>query len=532
MVWSQAKEKVGAWMSGKQDNDVMLDGQSLTLDQLIAVARHGWRAAMTDDAIERVRDSRLIIERALASGTPAYGVTTGFGALQDRVISPDQMAAMQENLVLSHAAGVGPHLPHDAVRAMIVLRANTFMKGFSGVRVELVDALLDLVNRGVTPVVPLQGSVGSSGDLAPLAHLACVLIGRGAASYQGEILPGAGALRAAGLAPLVLQAKEGLALTNGTQFMTAVGSLALADAWNLARTADIAAALSLEALKGRSSPFRPEVGMLRAHEGHAQVAENVRRLTAGSDLLDADDEDTAGAIQDAYSLRCVPQVHGASRSAFRHVGATLTVEMNSVNDNPLVLADEPSICSAGNFHGQPIALVLDYLALATAELGSISERRCARLVDERLSRGLPAFLVQASGLNSGLMIAQYTAAALASENKSLAHPASADSIPTCANQEDHNSMGSIAARHARAIVDNVTNVLAIEILCACQALDFRRSRSAVLGRGTAAAFGAVREAVTMIDRDREISGDIAAVASLIAQGELADAARAAVGELR
>ena len=510
---------------------VVVDGETLSLDQLVAVARHGVQVTIAEAARSRVVQCRAVIERLLSEGVPAYGVTTGFGALQDRTVQPGQLEALQENIILSHAAGVGPDAPGDAVRAMMLLRANTFAKGFSGVRPELLDALVALINAGITPVVPMQGSVGSSGDLAPLAHMASVLIGRGRADYADARLAGADALRAASLQPQVLQAKEGLALTNGTQFMTAIGALALADAQQLAKCADIALSLTLEALKGRSTPFREEIGWLRGHTGQAEVAENVRTITAGSQVIDLEDEDTKGKLQDAYSLRCAPQIHGASRDAFAYVAKTLTVEMNSANDNPLVLPADGTVCSAGNFHGQPVALVLDHLALAAAELGNVSERRCARLLDPRDNTGLPAFLIPDSGLNSGLMIAQYTAAALVSEDKSLAHPASADSIPTSANQEDHNSMGSIAARHARSIVDNVVNVLAIEILCACQALDFRRKSGLILGKGTGAALDQVRSVVPTMERDRELYGDISSIAHLVTSGELSGAVESRIGAL-
>ena len=518
--------------AGTERRVVSLDGEHLTLDQLVGVARHDAALALAEVAVARVRESRRVVEQLIADGLPVYGVTTGFGALQDRRISPDQLELLQENIILSHSAGVGQDLPRDVVRAMIALRANTFAKGFSGVRIELLQALIDLANEDIIPAVPIQGSVGSSGDLAPLAHLASVLIGRGNAYYRGRKISGMEALQAAGITPQVLQAKEGLALTNGTQFMTAIGSLALADAQAIAKCADIAAGLTLEALKGRSSPFRNEVSLLRDHVGHAVVAGNIRMLISGSRLIDREDEDTRGKLQDAYSLRCVPQVHGASRSAFEYVNQTLVVEMNSVNDNPLVIPQQAEVCSAGNFHGQPVALVLDHLALAASELGSISERRCARLLDSHDNRGLPPFLVLGDGLNSGLMIAQYTAAALASENKSLAHPATADSIPTSANQEDHNSMGSIAARHASAVVENVKNILAIEVLSACQALDFRHKNGLTAGVGTTAVHEAVRAVVPKMDRDREIHHDIRKVAQLIAEGVLVRAAETAVGALQ
>ena len=513
------------------DSVVWLDGDSLTLDELIRVAREHYPVSVSEVASQRVRASRAVIDGLLHDGRPMYGVTTGFGALHDRTIRPEDIELLQRNIILSHAAGVGDDLPPEVVRAMMALRVNTFAKGCSGVRPELVDMLIALLNRDVTPVVPIQGSVGSSGDLAPLAHMSSVLLGYGHAYFGDQVLPGLAALDAAGLKPITLGAKEGLALTNGTQFMTAIGAFALYDAWNLATCADIAAALTLEALKGRSSAFRPEIGRLRPHEGHADVAENVRRLIAGSDLVDRADEHTRGVVQDAYSLRCVPQVHGASRSAFHHVQRALDVEMNSVNDNPIVLPGEATVCSAGNFHGQPMALPFDYLALAVAELANISERRCARLLNDHENRGLPAFLIRNSGLNSGLMIAQYTAAALVSENKTLAHPASVDSIPTSANQEDHNSMGSVASRHAREIVGNVTKVLAIEILCACQALTFRVGEGLALGRGTAAAYSLVRGVADFIDEDREIYPDIAAVAQLVGDGRLAARTAAETGKL-
>ncbi len=429
-------------------------------------------------------EAREVVERLVAAGEVVYGVTTGFGDLAGTYIEPAMSARLQENLLLSHAVGVGDPLPRDVVRAMLLLRANTLALGHSGCRSELVDRLCELLRSGIHPVVPSQGSVGASGDLAPLAHLALPLTGRGYVEVNGRVVAASEALRAAGLEPLTLQAKEGLALLNGTQMMSAIGALVAADAARLSRTASVAAAMSCEAMLGTDVAYASAYQLARPHPGQIAVAEEMRWLLRESSLM-ASHHASSHKVQDPYSLRCVPQVHGAVRDALEYLRGVLDVELNSATDNPLVFPQggvaDPSVAatggglviSGGNFHGEPVALALDFAKLAISELGSISERRIALMLDPRLNCGLPPFLSSGSGLESGMMLLQYTAAALASENKVLAHPASADSIPTSANMEDHVSMGSIAARHAMIVVTNVQRILALELLVAAQALDFR-----------------------------------------------------------
>ena len=511
---------------------ILIDGNSLSLEQVVEVARNPELVArLAPGAKARMAQSRALVDQWVATGEKAiYGINTGFGDLQSERISNEKLKELQENLIVSHASGVGEPLPKEVVRAMMVLRANSLAKGFSGVRVEIVELLLEMLNRQVCPLVPSKGSVGCSGDLAPLAHLALVIIGKGQAYYrdQKKLLEGRTALRLADIKSIQLMAKEGLALINGAQMMTAIGTLALHDAENLARVADIAGALSLEALKGKSSPFLEKIHELRPFKGQKSSANNIRKLIQFSELVDCQDEDTKNEIQDAYSLRCIPQVHGASREAFSFVRNILQTEINSATDNPLIFTTPPDAFSAGNFHGQPVAIALDFLALAISEIGSISERRTAYLIDKRRNRGLKAFLTNNGGLNSGMMLAQYTAAALASENKVLIHPASGDSIPTSANQEDHNSMGSIAARKAREVLINVQNILAIELLCAAQALELRDLKTGV---GTTAAFKLIRNYVPALDKDRELYIDIHKVLKIIQSDALLPAVEKAVGPL-
>lgn len=491
---------------------VRLDGESLSIEQVIAVARDGATVELAPAAVRRMNASRQWVERAVRERKVVYGVTTGFGALQNITVSIGKIRDLQRNLILSHCVGVGDPFPEDVVRAMMLLRANALAKGVSGIRVSTVQTLLAMLNKGLHPVVPSQGSVGASGDLAPLSHMAAVLIGEGEAIYKGKRMPGGKALRAAGIKPVVLEAKEGIALNNGTQAMTAVGVLALYDAEHLADIADIAAAMSCEAVKGKSAAFDERVHQLRPHSGQLVSARNIRSMTRGSDLVNRSDDDTIGKVQDSYSIRCAAQVHGATRDALAYVRRVLEIEINSATDNPLIFADDEAATSAGHFHGQPVALALDFLGLAVAELGNISERRTAKLMDKHHSFGLPAFLSTRPGLHSGLMMLQYTAAALVSENKVLIHPASGDSIPTSANQEDHVSMGTIAARHAAMIVENVRHVLAIELISAAQALEFR---SELPGRGTRRAHALIRQHVRPLDGDRNLAGDVQRVVALL-----------------
>jgi len=524
--------------SGAGDSPiVVLTGADLTIADVEAVARRGADVALDIHARERMQEARDLIESLVGQGAVVYGVTTGFGALASTVVAPSDAGRLQENLLMSHAAGVGPAFPREVVRAMLLLRANTLALGHSGCRPVVVDRLLDLLRTGIHPVVPEQGSVGASGDLAPLAPLALPLIGRGQVEFQGVVVPALIALREAGLEPLTLEAKEGLALLNGTQMMSAIGALVLADADRLTRTASVVAAMSVEALLGTDVAFAAAYQLARPHPGQVAVAAELRHLLRDS-ALQTGHHGNAHKVQDPYSLRCVPQVHGAVRDTLDYLRRVLDIELNSATDNPLVfpgggVADEHTIAtgggrviSGGNFHGEPIALALDFAKIALAELGSISERRTALLVDPRLNGGLPPFLAAASGIDSGMMIYQYTAAALVSENKVLAHPASVDSIPTSANQEDHVSMGSISARHARAVLANVEAVLAIELIVAAQALDLRLAGTdgAAPGAGVAEALGRVRERIRHLDGDREPGPDLAAATAMVHEGALADLA--------
>ena len=505
---------------------LVVGSRQISIGDVVNVARGRERVELAPEAVKRMEDSRVWVDRILESGKPVYGINTGFGELSKIFIPVDQRERLQRNLILSHCTGVGERLPEDVVRAIILLRVNALAIGYSGIRVETVEGLVALLNKDIYPVVPCKGSVGASGDLAPLAHMAAVLLGEGQVVLSGEEVPSAAVLEAAGISPLTLSAKEGLALINGTQVMTAIAALVCHDAMLLTKTADIAAALSLEALQGTRAACDPRIAMIRPHRGHGDTAANILALTENSAIM-ANHVD-CDKVQDPYSLRCVPQVHGASKDALRHVLETVDVEMNSVTDNPIVMADTGEIISGGNFHGQPVALVMDYLKVAIAELGNISERRASRLVDSSLSE-LPAFLTAYPGVNSGLMILQYTAASLVSENKVLAHPASADSIPTSANQEDHVSMGTIAARQAREILENVRNILAIEILAAVQGIDFLTPL--LPGEGTLAVHKAVRMLVPHLEEDRVLTPDILAVCEGLRDGSIIGAAENAVGAL-
>lgn len=502
-----------------------LSGRDLTIEDVADVARRGRRVELADDARERMAASRHVVERLTAEGATVYGVTTGFGDLASVSIDVDQTGELQRNLVRSHAAGVGEPLPEEVVRAMLLLRANCLAIGLSGIRPELVDLLCGMLNARITPVIPSRGSVGASGDLAPLAHIALVLIGEGAAIRDGETLDGAAALAAAGLSPAVLEAKEGLALLNGTQLMAGIAALGVTDGERLAATADVVGAMTLEALLGTDAAFDAALHAARPHAGQQVSAERLRAYLAGSEI-GASHRSDPHRLQDAYSIRCMPQVHGAVRDALAHLAGVTRIEINSVTDNPLVFPASPAdpegrVVSGGNFHGEPIALALDYARMALIELATMSERRTARLMDAHLS-DLPPFLTESSGLSSGLMIAQYTAAALVNELQVLAHPSSVDTIPTSANQEDHVSMGATGALLLRDVVDRVTHVLAIEALCAAQGLDFRAPLRP--GHGVAAAHAVIRGAVPHLDADRPPAPDIAAIVPAIRDGRLLEAA--------
>ena len=489
----------------------------------------GAPVALGDGARGRIAAARGLIERAVAEGATIYGVTTGFGALADTRIDPSEASTLQHGIVTSHATAVGPDLSRPEARTMLLLRAHVLALGHSGVRADVVDMMVEMLNRDIIPAVPEQGSLGASGDLSPLACLALPLIGRGRVlNPGGGTEPAVMALARAGLAPLELQAKEGLALVNGTQGMLAIGILALARAASLLRTADVVAAMSIEALLGTDAPFDERLQRLRPHPGQTASAANLRRLLADSAIRESH-RDSPHLVQDAYSLRCTPQVHGASRDTVAYVQGVLGIEVNAVSDNPIVLPDDDEVRSGGNFHGMPVAVAMDALALSLVSVGSISDRRLYRLLDPKRSNGLPPFLVPASGLNSGFMLIQYTAASLVSESKSLAHPASVDSIPSSAGQEDHVSMGMTSARHARAVVSNMETVLALEALAAAQALDLRSPLAP--GPATRAAHDALRARVPFTEHDREFGEDIASALDLVRSGELSAAATRVIGAL-
>src|SRR6266508_1561742 len=512
-----------------QATAIRLTGDDLRIGDVWQVAIGDADAALSDDARTKMRAARQLVERA-AHGTRehTYGINTGFGRFVSQSIPEEQTEELQLRLLRSHACGVGDPYPPEIVRAAMLLRANALAKGNSGARIETVELLLECLARGIVPRVPSRGSVGASGDLAPLAHLALPLVGEGEAWYDGELVSGADALAAAGLEPTRLAAKEGLSLINGTQFMAAYGALGIVRARRLARAADLACALSLEALQGSRSSFLPQIHALRPLKGQIDSAANVLRLLEGSAINEA--HKWCDKVQDAYSLRCAPQVHGAARDLLDYVEGTVAVELNAATDNPLVLVEDELLVSNGNFHGQPLAFALDALAMATSELANISERRVERLVNPNLSDGLPAFLTVDGGLNSGFMIPQYVAAALVSENKSLCHPASVDSIPTSAGQEDHVSMGNAAARKAWQVLANAERVLAIELLAGAQAVEFHAPLEP--GAGVRATRAAVRELSPRLRDDRSLAPDIEAVATAIRDGSLVAAAEAEIGELR
>ncbi|BCG59348.1 histidine ammonia-lyase [Paenibacillus sp. URB8-2] len=481
---------------------IQLDGDSLTLKQVAGAIFSGDKVKISDEARVKVNQSRAIIDAIVKQGRSVYGVTTGFGKFSDTVISAKDAEKLQLNLIRSHACAVGELLPPDTVRTMLLLRANALAKGYSGITADALQLLIDMLNAGITPVIPSQGSLGASGDLAPLSHLALVLVGEGEALVQGERLSGSEALRRVGLKPIKLKAKEGLALINGTQAMTAIGVMAYLEADCLAALADSVAALTLEALRGITDVFAPDSHLARPYPEQRLVAGRILEMLKGSSLTTAQGE---FRTQDAYSLRCIPQVHGAVQQVLTYVREKLLIEINSATDNPLVFPDTGQVISGGNFHGQPIAFAMDFLGIGMAEIASISERRIERLVNPQLN-DLPAFLSPDPGLQSGMMIAQYVAASLVSENKTLAHPSSVDSIPSSANQEDHVSMGATAARHAAIIVDNGYKVLAIEAICAAQAAEIRGAER--LAPATRKLLHQIRSVVPPLTEDRSMSGDI------------------------
>lgn len=510
-------------MTPSVTDHVAIDGVSLTIEQVLEVAERRKHAKLTPAAAEAVRAARALVEARAASGEAVYGVNTGFGYLANVRIPEADLEQLQVNLIRSHSVGVGEPLAPDATRALMLLRANVMATGRSGVRLATLELLLAMLEHDILPVIPGKGSVGASGDLAPLAHLALAMIGEGEVVAKGAKIDSASALADAGLEPLSLGAKEGLCLINGTQVMGALGVLALARAEALCKLADVAGAASLEANKGTVVAMDERIHAVRPHAGQRTSAENLRRLLADSEI--AQSHADCDRVQDAYSFRCMPQVHGATRDVLAFVRQTLEVEINSATDNPLVFAEDGEMLSGGNFHGQPLAFALDFLAIAVAELANISDRRVEQLIDPALS-GLPAFLVENSGLNSGYMIAQVTAASLVNENKVLVYPASADSIPTSANREDHVSMGMTSARKALQVVENTTVCLAIELLCGCQAIDLIGLAPA---KGVGAAHTSVRTVVPYMEEDRVLHSDVGAVVELFSSGRLLAAVEDAIG---
>ncbi len=504
---------------------VIIKGYGLTLDDVVAVARKNAPVELAPEATEKILASRKVVDDFVDQEAVIYGITTGFGKFSNVTISKEDSKLLQKNLIITHAVGAGNPLPIDVSRAMLLLRVNNIAKGYSGARLETVQTMVDMLNKNVAPVVPEKGSLGASGDLAPLSHMVLPMIGLGEAYFEGVRMSGAEAMAKAGIPVIELTSKEGLALINGTQVMTSVGALALYDAINLAKAADIIGALSVESHYGVTDAFDHRINDVRPHQGQIDTAKNMLSL-----LADSKNTTRQGDIrvQDAYSLRCMPQVHGASKDAINYVKTKIEIEINAVTDNPIIFPETLQGISGGNFHGQPMALSFDFLSIAVAELANISERRIERLVNPALSE-LPAFLVEKGGLNSGFMIVQYSAAALVSENKVLAHPSSVDSIPSSANQEDHVSMGTIGARKAMSIVENSRRVLATELLCACQGIDLRGNKG--LGKGTKPAYEAVREKVSMLTEDRELYCDINACEALIADGTIVRLAEAAAGEV-
>lgn len=504
---------------------IRIDGNSLTIEEVIRVCREGIEVALDDTARPRMEKSRAFVKKILREGRTVYGITTGVGELANQLIPPRDVERLQHNLIRSHATGVGPPFSEDVVRGIILLRANALAKGFSGVRILLVETLLALLNQRIYPYIPSQGSVGASGDLSPLAHLALVLTGEGECLVNGERVSSGEVLERVGISPLSLQAKEGLALINGIQVMAALGCLVTMEASLLMKNAQVAGAMSLEALKGTSKAFDHKIHQVRPHPGQLRCASNMRRLVTESEIIAS--HKNCEKVQDAYTLRCIPQVLGPILETIDYARKVLEVEINSATDNPLVFPEEEEVISGGNFHGEPLAFVMDYLGIALAEIGDISERTIDRLVNPHVS-GLPPFLAHHSGLNSGFMISQYTAASLVSENKILAHPASVDSIPTSAGQEDHVSMGTIAARHAWDILHNVEYVLSIEMLTAAQGIDFHPCKP---GKGTGIAHRIIRQHISHMDEDRPLYLDIERAREMVVSGEIVAAVEQAVGGL-
>lgn len=502
-----------------------IDGEHLTIMDVVNVARNGFLVELSEEAISKIKKSRQYVDNLVEKEAVVYGITTGFGKFSDTYISKEDTKTLQRNLIVSHSCSMGNPLSEETVRGVMLLRANALAKGYSGIRLETVNTLLEMLNKGVHPIIPEKGSLGASGDLAPLANMVLVMLGEGEAIYNGERMPGKEAMDMAGIDTVELTSKEGLALINGTPVMTAIGALAVYDSLNIMKTADIIASMTLEALKGITDAFDAKVHMARGQKGQMVTARNVLRITEGSSLTSLQGE---LRVQDAYTLRCIPQIHGASRDAINYVRDIISIELNAATDNPLIFSEDDKVISGGNFHGQPLALAMDFLGIAVSELANVSERRIERLVNPQLN-DLPAFLTKKGGLNSGFMITQYAAASMVSENKVLAHPASVDSIPSSANQEDHVSMGTTAARKARLILDNVEKVLAIEAFAASQAISFRGE--AVLGKGTKNVYEEIRKHVPPVENDRIMYVDMDKLDKMVKSGAFVNAAERALGEL-
>lgn len=504
---------------------LIIDGEHLSIKDLVNVARCNYSVELSENAVQKIKKARTYVDKLVDDERVVYGITTGFGKFSDTYISKEDTKELQRNLIISHSCAMGQPLSEEVVRGMMLLRANALSKGYSGIRYETLNTLVEMLNKGVHPIIPEKGSLGASGDLAPLSHLVLVMLGEGEAIYKGERMPGREAMDKAGIAIVQLTSKEGLALINGTQAMTSIGALAVYDAENLAKNAAIISAMTMEALKGIVDAYDEKVHKARGQKGQILEARNMQRLIEGSELTTRQGEIR---VQDAYSLRCIPQIHGASKDAINYVKNIVSIEINAATDNPLIFADQDHVISGGNFHGQPMALAMDFLGIAVSELANVSERRIERLVNPQLN-DLPAFLTKKGGINSGFMITQYAAASMVSANKVLAHPASVDSIPSSANQEDHVSMGTTAARKARMILDNAEKVLGIEAFAAYQAMSFRGDVK--LGKGTTAAVDVISKQVSPVDHDRIMYKDLNKFDAMVKSAALVDAVEQAIGEL-
>jgi len=507
-------------------NTVYITPNGIKIEDVVKVAREGYKVALSKESSEAINKARELVDRYVKEERVVYGLTTGFGKFSDVAINKDETGLLQRNLIISHACGVGKPLPEETVRALMLLRVNALSRGYSGIRLSTVNVLIEMLNKGVHPYIPEQGSLGASGDLAPLSHMVLTMLGEGEAYYEGELLSSKEAMEKAGISTIELTSKEGLALINGTQVMTAIGALGVYDAVNLMKAADICAALTMEALEGIVDAYDHKVHEVRGHKGQINTAKNVLNLLEGSQRVTRQGEKR---VQDAYALRCTPQIHGASKDAIEYVKSKIEIEINAVTDNPIIFPEQDEVISGGNFHGQPIALVMDFMAIAVSEIANISERRLERLVNPALSNGLPAFLSEKGGLNSGFMIVQYSAASLVSENKVLSHPASVDSIPSSANQEDHVSMGTIGARKASKIIEHAQNVLGMEMMGACQGIDLREK--AQLGKGTELAYKSLRAEVAMLKEDRVMYKDINKCVDIIKKAKIINDIEDAIGNL-